>query len=97
MTDPNASASDSYRAAGVDTAQAENALTGMLSWLNRTFTFPGEVGRPVLENGFYANVHDLGNDLGIAVSTDGVGTKLLVAELAGALRHRGHRLRRDER
>ena len=83
MTEPNASASDFYRAAGVDTAQAENALTGMLSWLDRTFAFPGAVGRPVLENGFYANVHDLGNDLGIAVSTDGVGTKLLVAELLG--------------
>ena len=72
---------ETYSAAGVDTGQAENALSGLLGWLNQTFTFPGAVGRPVMENGFYANVHDLGNGLGVAFSTDGVGTKLLVAEL----------------
>lgn len=72
---------ETYSAAGVDTGQAESALSGLLGWLNRTFTFPGAVGRPVLENGFYANVHDLGNGLGVALSTDGVGTKLLVAEM----------------
>ncbi|MEK7215105.1 MAG: phosphoribosylformylglycinamidine cyclo-ligase [Chloroflexota bacterium] len=75
--------SETYSAAGVDTGQAENALSGLLGWLNQTFTFPGAVGRPVMENGFYANVHDLGNGLGVAFSTDGVGTKLLVAELLG--------------
>jgi phosphoribosylformylglycinamidine cyclo-ligase len=33
----------------------------------------------VLPNGFFANVLDLGNGQGLAISTDGVGTKLLVA------------------
>lgn len=37
----------------------------------------------MLENGFYAAIHDLGNGLGVAISTDSVGTKMLVAELAG--------------
>src|SRR5205807_6719787 len=45
--------------------------------------FPGKVGRPVLENGFYAAIHDLGGGLGAAISTDSVGTKALVAEAAG--------------
>jgi phosphoribosylformylglycinamidine cyclo-ligase len=71
---------DRYAAAGVDTTQAESGLAGLIGWLNRTFAFPGAVGRPVLENGFYANVHDVGNGLGVAFSADGVGTKLLVAE-----------------
>ena len=69
-----------YTAAGVDTDRAENALSGLLGWLNKTFLFPTPSGRPVLENGFFANVHDLGSGLGVAISTDGVGTKLLVAQ-----------------
>ena len=75
--------SSSYQAAGVDTSKEESGLSQLLAWLNRTFPLPGAIGRPLLENGFFANVHDVGNGLGIAVSTDSPGTKILVAQQAG--------------
>lgn len=75
--------SDSYRAAGVDTRRAEQGLGRLLGWLDRTFPFPGPIGRPVLPNGFFAAVHDLGGGTGIAISTDSPGTKLLLAQMAG--------------
>jgi phosphoribosylformylglycinamidine cyclo-ligase len=54
----------------------------MLGLLRKTFDYPTH-GRPVADFGLYANVLDLGNNLGLAISTDGVGTKLLVAEELG--------------
>jgi phosphoribosylformylglycinamidine cyclo-ligase len=79
MTQPPSS----YAAAGVDINAAGNALAGLIGWLNKTLDFPSPTGKPAIENGFFATVHDLGGDLGVAVGTDGVGTKLLVAEALG--------------
>lgn len=73
----------SYAAAGVDVSAADHALAGLVAWLNRTLDFPAPTGRPAIPNGFFATVHDLGGGLGVAVGTDGVGTKLLVAEALG--------------
>jgi phosphoribosylformylglycinamidine cyclo-ligase len=42
---------------------------------------PGEPGAVRLDLGHFANVVEIGPDLGLAISTDGVGTKLLVAEM----------------
>lgn len=72
-----------YRAAGVDVEGKDGAMGAFLRWLGQTQAFPGTLGRSVLENGFYAAVHDLNNGTGIAISTDSVGTKVLVAEAAG--------------
>lgn len=72
-----------YRAAGVDIEGKDAAMGAFLRWLGQTHSFPGTLGRPVLANGFYAAVHDLGNGTGVAISTDSVGTKVLVAEEAG--------------
>src|ERR1043166_7647348 len=78
MTDPGLT----YSQAGVDTDQAGSALSRLASSINRTMTLRGSrVGRPVRGLGYYANVLDLGNNLGLAISTDGVGTKLMIAEL----------------
>ncbi len=49
----------------------------------RTFEYCGSVGRPVMGLGYFANVVDLGNGMGIAIATDGVGTKTIVAQLMG--------------
>ena len=40
-----------------------------------------ELGRKAVEVGFYASVVDIGHGLGLALCTDGVGTKVLVAQM----------------
>src|SRR5262245_32739191 len=57
-------------------------LGALLRWIRPTFDLAG-VPRPVLDIGYFANVVPVGDNLGIAISTDGVGTKLLVAQAAG--------------
>ena len=71
-----------YKSSGVDAQKKEGSLSRLLEYVNRTFTL--NACRPLLPIGFYANVLDLrpiGFPIGIAFSTDGVGTKLLVAEM----------------
>jgi phosphoribosylformylglycinamidine cyclo-ligase len=68
-----------YSGAGVNTVKEEAALAGLLRWVGKTVQF-GRF-RPALDFGYFASVLDLGNGQGLALSTDGVGTKLLVAEL----------------
>jgi phosphoribosylformylglycinamidine cyclo-ligase len=59
-----------------------SGLGALLRWIRPTFDLaPG--ARPVLDIGYFANVVPVSDTLGIAISTDGVGTKLLVAEAAG--------------
>jgi len=70
-----------YATAGVNTVKEEAALKGLLPWLVQSFSFRTGVGAPKLEVGYFANVLDVGYNLGIAVSTDGVGTKVLIAQL----------------
>jgi phosphoribosylformylglycinamidine cyclo-ligase len=78
MSDPR----DPYSAAGVDTAAASGALSRLAASVGRTLGLrEGRTGRPIRGLGYYANVLDLGGGLGLAVSADGVGTKLLVAEM----------------
>ena len=63
----------------MDVARLEGGLGRLLGRLAATNDYPRR-GRPVLPNGFFANVLDLGHGLGLALSTDGVGTKVLVAD-----------------
>jgi phosphoribosylformylglycinamidine cyclo-ligase len=69
----------SYSSTGVNTVKEEAALAGLLTWVGKTLAF-GRC-RPALDFGYFATVLDLGHNLGLALSTDGVGTKLLVAEM----------------
>ena len=57
-------------------------LGALLRWIRPTFDQPG-TPRPTLDIGYFANVIPVAPNLGIAISTDGVGTKLLVAQAAG--------------
>ena len=59
-----------------------SGLGALLRWIRPTFGNAPDV-RPVLDIGFFANVVPVAPNLGIAISTDGVGTKLLVAESVG--------------
>src|SRR3989442_6820098 len=69
----------SYKDSGVDSEQQDRIMHNLTDWVQRTFAFrPNSVKMPL---GYFANVIDVGNGLGIAVSTDGVGTKIIVAEM----------------
>jgi phosphoribosylformylglycinamidine cyclo-ligase len=67
-----------YRSTGVDTEGAESAIRELAKWIDRTFE--PNPHKPALPLGYYANVIPLTADLALAISTDGVGTKILVAE-----------------
>jgi phosphoribosylformylglycinamidine cyclo-ligase len=73
--------SDAYAKAGVDQAAADSAVAGLVKALGAI-----QLGRPsrqVALPGHYASVIKLDERTGIALSTDGVGTKLLIAEELG--------------
>jgi phosphoribosylformylglycinamidine cyclo-ligase len=70
-----------YQQAGVDSAQASAGLQGLLRWVTQTHAWRQDLGAVRLPIGYYANVIDIGHGMGLAISTDGVGSKLLVAQL----------------
>jgi phosphoribosylformylglycinamidine cyclo-ligase len=73
---PDRSSTDD--AVGV-TAGLREDLQGLAPWVKKTFDL--NPIRPALPLGYYANVLPLTPELAIAISTDGVGTKILVAEM----------------
>lgn len=73
--------SDAYAKAGVDQGAADSAVAGLVRALSAI-----KLDRPSLQvplPGHYASVIKLDQRTGIALSTDGVGTKLLIAEELG--------------
>ena len=75
------STSDSYAIAGVDTGAADLAIGALVGVLRTIDT--GRSARAVALPGHYAAVLEVAPNLGIAVGTDGVGSKLIVAEVTG--------------
>jgi phosphoribosylformylglycinamidine cyclo-ligase len=75
--------SNAYAKSGVDTGQADAAVRALVDVL-RTIDI-GRSSRSVLASGHYAAVLEIAPNLGIAVGTDGVGSKLIVAEETGRL------------
>jgi phosphoribosylformylglycinamidine cyclo-ligase len=72
---------EAYARAGVSQSAADAAVAALVGELDRL-----DLGRPsrqVLRSGHYANVIRLDERTGIALSTDGVGTKLILAERLG--------------
>lgn len=73
--------SDAYAKAGVDQGAADSAVAGLVKALGAI-----QLGRPSAQvplPGHYASVIKIDAETGIALSTDGVGTKLLIAEELG--------------
>jgi phosphoribosylformylglycinamidine cyclo-ligase len=75
--------SDAYAAAGVDTDQADAGVGALVSVL-KTIELD-QPSRSIVPSGHYASVLKVTPDLGIALATDGVGSKLVVAEQADRL------------
>lgn len=67
-----------YDALGVDTQGVEGSLKRLGVIIESTFDF--NAAAPILPLGYFANVIRITDDVGIAISTDGVGTKILVAQ-----------------
>lgn len=75
--------SDAYAKAGVDQGAADSAVAGLVRALGAI-----RLGRPSAQvplPGHYASVIRIDERTGIALSTDGVGTKLVIAEEMGRL------------
>jgi phosphoribosylformylglycinamidine cyclo-ligase len=71
---------DAYARAGVSQDEADASVAALVAALAAG---PGGPSRQVLASGHYANVVRIDDRAGIALTTDGVGTKLLVAEQLG--------------
>ena len=74
------SSGGAYARAGVSQSAADGAVSALVGALGQG---RGGDSRQVLASGHYANVVRIDDSTGIAVTTDGVGTKLLVAEQLG--------------
>ena len=72
---------DAYTSAGVDQGGADAAVDALVAHLSRIDT--GRPSRVVPLPGHYASVLRLDERTGIAFGTDGVGTKMVVAERLG--------------
>jgi phosphoribosylformylglycinamidine cyclo-ligase len=72
---------DAYAEAGVDARGAAGALGELVAMLEQID--PGRPRRTLIGPGHYASVIAIDDRTGIALCTDGVGTKLIVAEQAG--------------
>ncbi len=70
-----------YAQSGVDTGAADRAVSALVGVLKTIDA--GRPSRSVLPSGHYAAVLEVAPNLGIAVGTDGVGSKLIVAAQAG--------------
>jgi phosphoribosylformylglycinamidine cyclo-ligase len=72
---------EAYASAGVDTRAADGAVAALVGVLRGIDT--GRASRVVDLPGHYAAVLEVAPNLGIAIGTDGVGSKLVLAEQAG--------------
>jgi phosphoribosylformylglycinamidine cyclo-ligase len=75
--------SDAYARAGVDAGEAARGVHALVEVL-RTID-PGRASRSRLRGGHYASVLEIAPGLGVALSTDGVGSKLILAQELGRL------------
>src|SRR5437763_5790717 len=74
-------ADSAYARAGVDTSRADRAISGLVEVLRGIDT--GKPSRSVLRSGHYAAVLRIDDATGLALCTDGVGSKIIVAEQTG--------------
>jgi phosphoribosylformylglycinamidine cyclo-ligase len=67
-----------YQGAGVDIAAAESGLKKIVDSIRQTWPAADGVGAVKLDIGYFANVIDIGG-VGLAICTDGVGSKSIIA------------------
>ncbi len=73
-----------YQGSGVDPERAVQSLAEITKQFRQTWTRSnGHIGSVLLNFGLFANVIEIGNNTGIAITTDGVGSKVLIAQRMG--------------
>jgi len=73
---------DDYRDSGVDTDTADEGLSMLTRRITATWPQAGALGAVQLPIGYFANVVEV-HGHGIAISTDGVGSKTMIASMLG--------------
>jgi phosphoribosylformylglycinamidine cyclo-ligase len=69
---------DAYKDTGVDTAEADSGLHRLIRRIEATWPRQG-LGRVLLPTGYFANVVEM-DGTGLALCTDGVGSKTIIAD-----------------
>jgi len=69
-----------YKTAGVDTTAAQSGLHKIVQHIKETWPAPQGLGAVKLDIGYFANVIDIGG-IGLAICTDGVGSKSIIAQM----------------
>ena len=77
---PLTSSHTAYRDSGVDTDEADIGLSRLVKRITPTWPRHGNFGAVLLPIGYFANVIDVGG-IGLAICTDGVGSKAIIAKL----------------
>lgn len=75
---PMATRRDAYKEAGIDTTEADVGLARLVRSIQETWPQDGP-GRVLLPIGYFANVVEM-DGVGIALCTDGVGSKTIIAD-----------------
>lgn len=75
--------STTYRSVGVDDQAAAAGLSYVANRIKETWPTAGEANPVLLDLRKFANVVDIGGGIGIALCTDGVGSKVLLAQMMG--------------
>src|SRR5262249_25072842 len=70
---------DAYKQSGVDTAEADAGLGNIIRRVQGTWPKIG-LGKVVLPIGYFANVIEM-DGVGLALCTDGVGSKTIIATM----------------
>jgi phosphoribosylformylglycinamidine cyclo-ligase len=71
---------DLYKTAGVDTAATQSGLHKIVERIKETWPSADGIGAVKLDIGYFANVIDIGG-IGLAICTDGVGSKSIIAQM----------------
>jgi phosphoribosylformylglycinamidine cyclo-ligase len=69
-----------YKTAGVDTDATQSGLHKIVERIRETWPPPDGTGAVKLDIGYFANVIDIGG-IGLAICTDGVGSKSIIAQM----------------
>lgn len=71
----------SYRKSGVDIIREDDAMKEIIKLLHKTYRFRKQIGKPVIPIAHFAGVIRISENLGLTIKTDGVGTKVFIAQL----------------